>query len=132
MIGQLKAVQQAVYTALQTDAALQSLVSGVHDIPPDDAAFPYLVIHETEAEPWRFTGGPGIRAELTLACYSRYFGKEECYDILARISAILDDAALTASGLTLVMVRAVDVSIELERDGRTHRGRVVIEVLCHD
>lgn len=104
-------VQQAIYTALNTDSALAVLM-GVSESPtdvpvfdgqaPDNQSMPYLVI-----------GGGGLTSDDTkdvdwddqrveIHTFSDYRGFKELRQVMAGVKAALHDKALTVTGNTLV------------------------------
>lgn len=127
----LLAIQQAVFAELNGDAALQNLINGLYDQPPDNAVYPFVAFDAISAEDWSFYGAEGVQVRLSLESYSRYHGKSETFSILARIHDLLHDASLNASGIAIVQTRLLQSSIEGLRDGRTTRGRMVFRLLAH-
>lgn len=124
----LVTLQQAIYAQLSGDAALQNLVNGIYDQPPADAVFPYIAIEQISTQDWRFRGGRGVRAQLMLRVYSRYHGKSECHSILARMDALLHEASLTVSGLSVAQMRTRGCEVQTLPDQRTTRGTLELMI----
>ena len=124
----LLALQQAIYSQLSGDAALQNLINGIYDQPPADAVFPFVAIEQMSSQDWRFSGGMGVRAQITLAAYSRYHGKSECHSILARMDALLHEASISAAGLVVAQMRTERSEVLTQADQRTTRGRLQLMI----
>lgn len=119
-------LQQAVYTALNTDSALATLLGlseSPTDVPvfdgqaPDGQAMPYLVL-----------GGGGLTTDDTkdadwsdqrvmIHTFSDYRGFKEVREIMGGVKDALHDKALTVSGHTLVELYLGDQRDFPEDDG---------------
>lgn len=121
----LWALQAAVFTALTGDATLQGLIGNparVYDAVPQDAVFPYAVIGQVSGKPWDTKTSDGMEAVLEVHTWSRYAGMKEAKDIMAAVTAVLDDQALSVAGHTLVNLRFESSQTSLENDGITRHG----------
>lgn len=121
----LWALQAAVFTALTGDATLQALIGNparVYDAVPQDAVFPYAVIGQVSGKPWDTKTSDGMEAVLEVHTWSRYAGTKEAKDIMAAVTAVLDDQALSVAGHTLVNLRFESSQTALERDGITRHS----------
>jgi hypothetical protein len=116
------AVQKAVLVALQGDATLMAMIGGVHDHVPQDAAFPYVTLGEDDVAPFGSKTFQGTEHGLAIHVWSRARGRAETKAILARLRAVLDQAALAPVGHALVDVRFTGEVTERESDGLTYHG----------
>ena len=119
------AVQQAVYTALTGDAAVQALIGNparVYDHAPQDATFPYVVTGESTAVDWDTKSEDGMEQTLTVHSWSRYRGLSEVKRIMAAVVDALDKQALSVTGHDLVQLRFEFSDTFLDEDGLTRHG----------
>ncbi len=128
----LLALQQTVFSELNGDATLQTLVDAVYDQPPASATYPFVAIENVSAEDWSFQGGQGVRAQIELVAYSRYHGKSECHSILARVEELLHDAELISAGLNIVQVRVSASRVQTLSDARTTRGSLRVDIHVYE
>lgn len=125
------ALQQALFSVLNSDATLQNLVNGVYDHAPADAAYPFVSIDNTNASDWSFVGGRGVNVRFELQVYSRYSGKVECHRILERLDALLYDAELTVPELNVVQVRSESGRVKKLSDTETVQGALEVIILAY-
>jgi hypothetical protein len=122
------AVQSAVLAALQGAPALTALLAdgagGVYDSVPAESAYPYVVIGEATAVPGEADSKDAdvMEQTLTLHTWSRYLGLAEAKQIMAAVVAALDQANLSISGHSLVLLRFEFSSTFLDPDGLTRHG----------
>lgn len=123
------AVQTAVYGALVANAGVTALIgSRVYDHVPADAAFPYVVIGETEAEPFDDKTKSGMVQAFGVHTWSRARGAKEAKDVMAAVSAALHRAGLTVTGHELAWIRFTESELMLEDDGLTRHGVQTFEI----
>ena len=118
-------LQQALFAALSADATLQGMLGSparVFDHVPQDSAFPYVVIGEATSGPFDGKTENGMEQTLTIHAWSRYRGLKEVKQIMAAVTASLDDQALAISGHTLVLLRFEFAATFLDPDGMTRHG----------
>jgi hypothetical protein len=117
-------LQKAVYAALAADATLTTLLGddGIHDAVPQDAAFPFLVIDQTQVRDWSTGTEAGAEHMLTLHVWSRYTGKKEAYEIADSVRAALDGALLGLDEHRLINLRHQYSELKRDEDGQTHHG----------
>ena len=118
-----------MFAVLNGDAALQNLVNGIYDLPPDDAPYPFVTIEDVSADEEAFLGGALMKMQLQLMVYSRYHGKGELHAVLERLHALLHHAELSVSGVSVVQVSVVQSRLDSLRDGRTQRGQMRVEFM---
>jgi len=116
------ALQKAIFTALTGDAILMAMIEAVHDHVPENADFPYVTIGEDSVEEFGAKTFVGARHTLALHVWSRARGRLEAKDVIARLRAVLDGAALTLVGQTLVDLRFVGEETMLDDDRLTYHG----------
>ena len=132
------ALQQALYSAITSNAQLLALLGGarIYDDVPQTAAFPYLALGQSTLRDWSSGGGDGDGDEhaLTFHVWSRAAGRRETHEIMSALKSALHDAALTLSGHRLVNLRHVLSEARREPDGDTYHGivrfRAVTEALA--
>jgi hypothetical protein len=117
-------LQKAVYAALAADAPLTTLLGGaaIHDAAPQNAAFPYVVIDQTQIRDWSTGTEPGAEHMLMLHVWSRHAGKREAYEIADAIRAALGDAMLSLEEHRLVNLRHQYSELKRDEDGETQHG----------
>jgi hypothetical protein len=117
-------LQKAVYAALSSDATLITLLGGggIHDAPPQDAAFPYVVIDQMQIRDWSTGTEPGAEHMLTLHVWSDYAGKRDAYEIADAVRAALDGALLSLEEHRLINLRHQYSELKRDADGETQHG----------
>jgi Protein of unknown function (DUF3168) len=131
------ALQQAVYQALVGDLVLQAWLGTpprVYDQVPGDAAYPYVVIGEISGRPFDSKTSQGMSLTLTLhvwdgadqasgAAAPGYRGAGRLRQIMARLLALLDRAALDVVGHALVQLRFERSESLPDADGLLRHGQ---------
>lgn len=119
-------LQQAIYAALTTNAALLSQLGGPHiyDDVPQRTPFPYLTLGQSSVLDWSTGTDDGHEHLLTLHVWSRAGGRAQVQDIMASIEVALDDQPLTLVGHRLINLRHVLSEARREADGVTYHGIV--------
>ena len=117
-------LQKAVYAALAADATLTTLLgsAAIHDAVPQNAAFPYVVIDQTQIRDWSTGTEPGAEHMLMLHVWSRHAGKREAYEIADAIRAALGGAMLSLEEHRLVNLRHQYSELKRDEDGETQHG----------
>jgi hypothetical protein len=117
-------LQKAVYAALAADASLSALLGGaaIYDAPPQNTAFPYVVIDQTQIRDWSTGTEQGAEHMLMLHVWSRYAGKREAHEIADAIRAALDGALLSLEDHRLVNLRHQYSELKRDPDGETQHG----------
>ncbi len=113
------ALQKALIAHLKADGAVRALLgepARVWDTPPDDAAFPHMLLGRCESRPVGADGG-GVEQALTLTVVSRFRGTEEARAVLAAVRLALNDAALEADGVRTVSLRVSFADVFPSADG---------------
>jgi hypothetical protein len=84
----------ALYSALKNNAALAAKISGIYDMPPTTAAFPYAEVGEVFEVSDELLDNSGAEITLRLHIWSKYAGRKEIYEIRALVIAALPEWAL--------------------------------------
>eukprot|EP00435_Cladocopium_sp_Y103_P076951 s1_g690.t1 len=117
-------LQKAVHASLVADAAISGLVGGrVFDRPPQDAAFPFVTLGDTEVVP-DGAGSGGVH-QIILSVWSRAPGRRETKDIMSAVDQVLQDALLPMTGHVLVNLQLVRASVAYVAEAEALRGRIV-------
>ncbi|OII60112.1 hypothetical protein BJP40_00690 [Streptomyces sp. CC53] len=91
-------VQIAVYGALQADAALGTLVTGVFDFVEEGQPYPYVHVGEAIETPDNAHDRHGAETVITLHVWSQYRGYAEALRIAGRVVEVLDHTPLSIDG----------------------------------
>lgn len=119
-------LQKAIHTSLVGDASLSSLVGGrVFDRPPQDAAFPFVTLGDTDVEPDGAGSEGAAIHRLALSVWSRARGRREVKEIMSVIDEALQDAVLPMTGHALVNLQLERASVSYAVDAEALRGRLV-------
>jgi hypothetical protein len=133
------ALQVAVYNALNADAVLGALITGIHDNPqqvanPDsNSAFPYVTISTGSVAPWDDDHDKGGDATVEVHTWSRERHSLEAKQVMDAIYNILHRGTLTISGWRFVGCDLISSeNPQYDPDGITRHGvqsfRVIFEV----
>jgi hypothetical protein len=119
-------LQKAIHASLVADAALSSLVGGrVFDRPPQDAAFPFVTLGDTDVEPDGAGNNGAAIHHLALSVWSRARGRREAKEIMSALDVALQDASLTLTGHVLVNLQLERASVSYASEAEALRGRLV-------
>ncbi|MFS8039223.1 DUF3168 domain-containing protein [Xanthobacter sp. AM11] len=120
------ALRAAIHAALAADAPLGALLGGarIFDVPPADAAFPFVALGEAVVADWSTATEAGTEHALTLHAFSRSGGRAEAFALAAAVQEALHDAPLALAGHRLANLRATTAEVRREADGRTFHALV--------
>lgn len=125
------AVQSAVYAALFADVTLAGLVTAIYDAVPQDTAFPYVSIGESNFNEWDTDTSLGKDCSITIHTWSRYRGKKQTFQIQAAIRDVLHRAELTYTGYRFILTEEQETRSMMDQDGLTRHGistyRIVLD-----
>ena len=116
------ALQKTVFDALDGDSTLQSKVTDIYDFVPQSTAYPYVTIGDDTTTDNATKNLDGNEHTIMVHTWSRYRGRKEVKDIMARIYALLNNSSLTVSGASLVNARFEFADILVDPDGLTKHG----------
>ncbi len=133
-----RALAAALLARLRADPGVGAAGVGprVHDQPPTDPGYPYLVLGRSDARPFGGGSGEGVAGEgmeiaLTLTCVSRFQGTEEAKAVNAAVRGCLHDAGFALTDWRLVNLRVVFSDVFRASDWRSTYGvtrlRAVVE-----
>lgn len=133
------ALQTAVFSALDSDAALGALVTGVYDSAPQandsgsDTPFPYVTIGEAVHTDWSTDTESGDDVTFTVHSWSRYRGRKEIKQIQGAVYDVLHRANLSVTGYKFVSCDWLQSESFTDTDGLTRHGvqtfRVILDQL---
>lgn len=115
-------LQKAVYAALDGDATLGALITGVFDHVPPDTAFPYVTVGEVTVADASTMGKDGQAHTITVHSWSRGRGRKEVKDIMAEVYRVLHKANLALTGHDLAGMMFEFASTLTDPDGLTYHG----------
>ncbi len=120
------ALQQAIYSAVTADAALNTLIGPprLYDDVPQNAVHPYLTLGQSTTRDWSTSTEPGDEHVLTLHVWSRAGGRREAQEVMGALKTALHDRPLTLTGHRLVNLRHELSEARREPDGDTYHGLV--------
>lgn len=97
------ALMQAIFARLTGDAALMALISGgIVDRLLPRAVLPCIVIGDLESRDYSTATEKAEEHSLSLQIWSDANGRKRAGEIAARVKNLLDDAALSIAGVSLV------------------------------
>lgn len=131
----LFAVQDALYTALAAEPALQLYLGNparIYDHVPPDASFPFLTCGAVQAESYDTSDHQGLSQQMVLHVWSRERGRKETKLILDALYQKLHLGSLTISGQKLLLCRFRSASIELDDDGLTYHGIAIYQFITQN
>jgi hypothetical protein len=125
-------LQAAIFSALSSDATLQALIgAALYDAVPRAAAFPYAVVGDDMESNWDTATEQGSQHIVSVDVWSQGGGHKESKTIADAVRAVLDGAALTLAGQTLIDIRYQGAEFARATDGETYRAtlkfRAVLE-----
>ncbi len=120
----IAALQAALVTALEGDAALVALIGaeGVFDAPPRSRKAPYVVIDRHEARQRDADQAPGQEHRLLLHCWSDQPSRKAALEIAERVVAV----GLLPAPSGLVVTHAEHMRTETAIDNATGQARAAV------
>jgi len=120
---QLDELQAAIYSALAGDSALVAVVGArIYDRVPVHATYPFVSFGQVVTAPWSGDAFEGAETFWTVDTWSRAGGRVELSAMMTRVHAVLHDAALPLSTLSLVSSRLSDGRVLPDPDNETLHG----------
>ena len=119
------ALQQAIFAELSSSDAVKAVAGDpprVFDVPPREAAFPYIVIGEDAESDWSTATEPGSEHRVAIHVWSRANGHREAKLCAQAVEDALDGAELAVTGQALIDIRYLETSFTREPDGETTRA----------
>ena len=131
-------VQQAIYTKLANDTALNAAIKGVFDDypqltdPGDASNYPFVaigndnhVVIDTDTELMN-------RVSITIHVWSRFRGRSETKAIQGLIYNALHRANLSAIGYKFVTITQITSESDVDRDGLTRHGVQTFDLMIEE
>lgn len=115
-------LQEALYSRLNGDSTLLSLVNGVFDSVPDDNDLPIVVIGEGTTTDNAMKDLDARDYVFTVDVWSSYRGMKETKNIMQRVYDLLHDFALSVSGANVITLRCEFTTQVIEGDGVIRHG----------
>ena len=125
-------LQKTIYTALNSDATLSAMITGVYDDVPEGSTYPYVVIGEQTAVNFGSKTLDGLEYTLTVHVWSQYRGRKEAKEIMERIYNILHESNLSVTGANLVNLRQEFETTLVDSDGITRHGIMRFRAVVFD
>ncbi|MEM9707081.1 MAG: DUF3168 domain-containing protein [Pseudomonadota bacterium] len=117
-------VQEAVYAALSQDPEITAVLghpARIHDAPPPDPEFPFVVIGQTDVKP--IAAAPGAYGhEIRVEIISKYRGRREVKLILDAVHGSLHETPLSITGGEVVSSRFLFSDIFPRTESGAFRG----------
>lgn len=122
-------LQQAVHAVLVADGSLAALVGArIYDRPPQDVAFPYVTLGDTDMTPERAEDTDASRHMVSVLVWSRANGRREAKEILAAIATALTGTPLSVSGHHVTSADWVRASLAYDRDADALKGELRVSI----
>ena len=121
-------VQRALYSKLQGDGVLMSMVTGVYDVVPQRSVVPYVVIGDGECRDVEADSLNLSELRLQLDIWSDIGGRKNALTIMNRMHAILHMGTLTLTGFTQVLMRCEQADTELTEQGSHIHGTMIVRI----
>ena len=118
------AMQKALYAVLSANAGLKTEIGDpprIHDDPPPDAVFPYIVLNESRAAPLAGVDD-AIEHNIRIEIISRHAGRREVKRLIDVLYDALHDADFAVEGHHLVNIRFVFGDVFARFDLKLYRG----------
>lgn len=121
-------LQKALFDALNA-ADFGTLSPVIYDQVPQDAAYPFVTLGDTDLRTWPTDEETGYEGETRIYVYTQTPGYRDVNDIVDSIDAQLDRSVLilNAEGRVALLSRIISV-VDKESDGKTRRARIDFRV----
>lgn len=125
-------LQKAVYATLSEDSTLMGVLSGVHDLPPQDAVFPYALVGDAQSRDASTATTKGMEFNFILRFMTREAGRKQATWLMERAHALLHGQNISVEGQALIYLRCESGDITLDNDGITHTGSLRFRALLEE
>ena len=109
---------QFIFDTLSSDAAITSLVTGIHSYALQETNPPYLLISMDNVRSLNAAEFAGMEVEFSVKCYSVEAGYSEVFAIMEKVFAVLQNRTGSIAGYQVVNTRLADSEYERLRDGK--------------
>ena len=128
----LQAVQQALYAKLSGDSLLMDMVSGVHDVVPQQAVLPYIVIGDGSADLMPQLQVNTSACQMTLNVWTGGGGRKLALSILNRLHGLLHHGSLSFTGFTLLAMSCSRAETHVDIDHERIYGTLELSVTVRE
>ena len=112
-------LQEAVYTALTTDAILMAAVTAIYDEPPEGAVMPYVAMGQTEFMSSDTKTSYGQIITFTIDTWSDDAGQMQAKSIMTNVDDNLHRSTLSVTGFHLVYMALERATVSKQTDATT-------------
>jgi hypothetical protein len=124
----LMEVQHALYTKLNGDGVLMGMVTGIHDITPQKAVLPYVVIGDGQAQDLPADALNITELTLRLDIWTDASGRKTALTIMNRLFALLHLGMLALNGFQQVIMQCAEADTMLAEQGVNLHGTMSVRV----
>jgi hypothetical protein len=115
-------VQKALYDELTGDEILMGQVTGIYDYVPQHTLFPYVRLAYVSHSDKSTAGATLYEAHFRVDIYAQERGSKQVLDIMAQVKIMLHNAALTATGCSIINIGFISSEMQLQHDGLTYHA----------
>ena len=117
-------LQEAVYTALETDGALKARVNGIYDEPQPGATLPYVSMGDTRLSNDSLKDISGAKIQFDIVAWSNEASQMEAKELMQLIVSAIGESNPALPGFDLLDIRLQNASIvrQFSELGRLYRG----------
>ena len=113
-------LQEAIYTALDDDASLGALITGIYDfVPQDEVAFPYITIGNDTAIDWSAKNFDGMEHTVVVDVWDQNTNRIPLKKIGEAVYNVLHNQTIAISGQNMVNIRCEFEQTLRDPDGFT-------------
>jgi len=126
-------LQEAIFAALNADAAIGFMLAGIYDEAPQEAAYPYLSMGESRFRNAGLKGTSGAEVNFDLIIWSNDPGQMQVKELMTAVETSLESAELTLSGHDLATLRLESATCvrQWNEAGSLYRGRLAYSALVY-
>ncbi len=126
-------LQEAIFAALQGDAALGYDLTGIYDEAPADARYPYLAMGETSIRSGDLKDTSGAVINFDLMLWSDEASQMQVKELMATTDSALQNTDISLPGYDLVTLRLQSAGTvrQWSEAGSLYRGRLSYSALVY-
>lgn len=124
MVDCVLELQKAVFAALDDDATLSGLITGVYNHVPQGSALPYVSIAAIDSSPYQSLSSSGVEIKLQINIYSNDNGSKEVVGLANEVKRILHNTRPTLTGCEVIFLRNSRAVFSKASDGKVWEGKV--------
>jgi len=117
-------VQEAVFSALIADTALQERLTGIYDEAPSEARYPYLTMGDTNASTNDLKDITGAQISFNIALWSNEPSQMQVKELMEHTDKILHRSKLIIVGYDLLTLQLQTASVTRQwiEEGSLYKG----------